>query len=491
MKKQKFKGKIRRKGYKKRQLRRSIYFMLWAAFTVFSLAILLIVNATQRVVLEQSYQFELFKNIIATGNEVSKDLSQPLPSQFEGDYNAFVRYAASKNEVGVFVLSDEGKLVYPKEEVDIPEIEEEGEFDKKLLLLKEKLLESGQSYAFFVTEDGDYAYGSKVSIEGTERYVYLEKSAALVQAVAKRLNQRTLLIALFIFVASFAISSGIAGVLIKPLDEMTEKTKRLASGDFEVDFKGESFVAEMEELAETLNYARDEIFKADKMQKELIANVSHDFKTPLTMIKAYASMIIEISGENKEKREKHAKVIIDEADRLTTLVTDVLDISKIRAGISALEIQKVDLSSYLLEILDKFKYLSETQGYVFETEIEKELVTNADYIKIGQALYNLIGNAVNYTGEDKRVIIRLKSYAENSFRFSVTDTGAGIKKEELDGIWDRYYRSSEMHKRPVQGTGLGLSIVKTVLEKHDFIFGVDSEEGKGSTFYVVFPKVNK
>ncbi|MBQ8407054.1 MAG: HAMP domain-containing protein [Clostridia bacterium] len=491
MKKQKFKEKIQNKRRKTKPLGRSIYFLLWAAFSVFSLVILLIVNGSQRVVLERTYQFELFKSVIEKGNYVSDTLEEPIPQKFQGDYNAFVRYLSSQNDADVYVISEDGKLVFPKENVSAPELEEEGHFDEKLIKLKEELALSEQEYAFFVADDGDYVYGKQIRLLDEDRYLYLEKSSALIQTVAERLNQRTLLIALFIFVASFAVASGLAGVLVKPLSEMGEKAKRLAAGDFEVDFKGESFAGEMEELAETLNYARDEIFKADKMQKELIANVSHDFKTPLTMIKAYASMIVEISGDDPEKRNKHAKVIIDEADRLASLVSDVLDISKIRSGISGLEIEKVDLSAYLGEILERFKYLSETQGYTFETEIESGLTVKADKVKIGQALYNLISNAVNYTGDDKRVIIRLKSYASGSFRFSVTDTGKGIKKEELESIWDRYYRSSEMHKRPVQGTGLGLSIVKTVLEKHKFVYGVESEEGKGSTFYVIFPEADK
>ena len=204
------------------------------------------------------------------------------------------------------------------------------------------------------------------------------------------------------------------------------------------------------------------------------------------MIKAYAEMIIEFAGENKEKRDKSARIIIDEADRLASLVSDVLDLSKIRSGIQKLDLQQLDLWQYLKEVLTRFNYLTETQGYIFETDIDKGLYTVADQQKIGQVLYNLIGNAVNYTGEDKRVTVQLKK--ENGvIRFSVADTGKGIKKEELADIWDRYYRSSEAHKRPVRGTGLGLSIVKTILERHQFVFGVDSEQGHGSTFYVIFP----
>ena len=103
-------------------------------------------------------------------------------------------------------------------------------------------------------------------------------------------------------------------------------------------------------------------------------------------------------------------------------------------------------------------------------------------------LYNLIGNAVNYTGEDKLVRVELKRQGDGTARFSVSDTGKGIKPEEITTIWDRYYRSSQAHKRPVKGTGLGLSIVKTILEKHNFRFGVESTVGKDTTFYVVFPE---
>ena len=109
-----------------------------------------------------------------------------------------------------------------------------------------------------------------------------------------------------------------------------------------------------------------------------------------------------------------------------------------------------------------------------------------DQEKIEQVVYNLVGNAINYTGEDKKISVGLKR-TEQGLRLTVTDTGKGIPPEEVDTIWDRYYRSAETHKRPIKGTGLGLSIVKTILLKHGFDFGVESEVGKGSTFYVVFP----
>jgi signal transduction histidine kinase len=325
-----------------------------------------------------------------------------------------------------------------------------------------------------------------LSEDGEGVYLYVYQSLEFVEAVGRSMNARMIWIAVFVFVLTFALSSTISGVLSRPLDEIAGKAKRLATGDFEVDFKGEDYFEEMEALSASLNYAKDELSKADRMQKELLANVTHDFKTPLTMIKAYAEMIVEFAGENKEKRDRSANVIIEEADRLSSLVNDMLDLSKIRAGIQALQFEEFDVSVYLREILARFDYLAETQGYRFCVDVDEGLYTFADKQKLGQVMYNLIGNALNYTGDDKTVRVRLKKESE-AIRFEVSDSGRGIPEEELSEIWERYYRSSETHKRPVKGTGLGLSIVKTILEKHAFRFGVNSVVGVGSSFYAFFP----
>ena len=295
------------------------------------------------------------------------------------------------------------------------------------------------------------------------------------------------LISVIVIFLALVISALLSMWLTRPVQRITKAAKRMAAGDFTVNFKGEYSYAEMDALAETLDYAKEEIGKSDQLQKEVLANVTHDLKTPLTMIKAYASMIQEISGDNPEKRAKHTQVIIDESDRLTALVNDILNISKIRSGMDTLKLRQFDLSELVHTVLERFDYLTETQGYTIVREIDDELYTEADLEKVEQVIYNLVGNAVNYTGEDKRIVVGLRKEG-NVIRFTVADTGKGIPPEEQATIWDRYYRSSETHKRPIRGTGLGLSIVKTILQKHGFKFGVESEVGAGSTFYVLFPE---
>lgn len=482
--------RTRRKKYV-RQTSTSIYFLLWAAFSAFALIIVFMFGFSQSFLLKQSYKTEVAHSLVVSGKAIEKELiSYPGPN-----YSALIRNQSTRYDLDVYILDSSGVVLFPEAETLDPEYPSASvfpDFSERIVRLLEHLSSTGDKAVVYEDPTGEYVYGAGMNVyEGADKvdtvYLYVCKSLQLSESVVSQMTVRTLLMAIFVLILSFALSGALSGFLAKPITEMTEKAKLLARGDFSVDFQGKSYCSEMDMLAGTLNFARDEISKADQMQKELIANVSHDFKTPLTMIKAYASMIEEISGDNPEKRAKHTRVIIDEADRLASLVNDVLDLSKIRSGINSLRPEIFDLSEYTFEVLDKFGYLTETQGYKFKTDIEDALYTEADPLKIGQVLYNLIGNAVNYTGEDKCVTVALKRQSDGVLRFSVSDTGKGIKPEEISTIWDRYYRSADAHKRPVKGTGLGLSIVKTILEKHNFRFGVESVVGKGSTFYVLFP----
>ena len=209
-----------------------------------------------------------------------------------------------------------------------------------------------------------------------------------------------------------------------------------------------------------------------------MANVTHDLKTPLTMIKAYAEMIRDLHGDNKKKREKNLNVIIEETDRLNLLVNDVLDLSKFNAGTTKLEKEDFNLDELIKEILNRYQIYIDKDGYSIEYESDGETIINADRARISQVIYNLINNALNYTGNDKKVFIKLKNG-----KVEITDTGKGIKKEDIDLIWDKYYKVDKTYSRMQIGSGIGLSIVKNILELHEYKYGVDSKVGHGTTFY--------
>ncbi len=459
-----------------------------------TLVVLLLVSFSQQALFINSYKEEAAKEITQKGEIIERAAVEEPPEVFgSNNRNGYIRFLADRYGVKILIFNGEGNLIHPIDpnlSPDSPEYNEYYNQPEKVEQLKARLEKEGKQSLVYEGV-GEYVYGAEITLHGSTMYLHISQSLELMETALRRVNVRTALAVAFIFLASFAVSSAIAGWLVIPLNELTKKARRLAEGDFDVDFRGNEYGREFVELADSLNFARDELSKTDSMQKQLIANVSHDFKTPLTMIKGYASMIMEISGNNPEKRQKHAQIIVDEADRLASLVNDVLDLSKIRSGIAEMNVARLNMSEYLEEILSRFAYLTDAQGYRFDVDGEEDLITLADRVKIGQALYNLIGNAVNYTGEDKLVKITLKRVDDKRFCFAVTDTGAGIKQEELKEIWDRYYRSSENHKRPVKGTGLGLSIVKTIFERHGFYYGVESKVGEGSTFYVLFPLVKE
>lgn len=279
----------------------------------------------------------------------------------------------------------------------------------------------------------------------------------------------------------------------EPIIRINKSAKELPQGKFSADI-GKHDYAEIKQLVSTLTSASKEIAKSDDLRRELMANISHDLRTPLTMIKAYAEMIRDLSGDNPEKRERHLKVIIDETDRLSSLVTDILDLSKLQAGVTEMHMDTFNFSSRLSGVISRFDIMKENDGIIIDLRAEDDIMITADITKLEQVVYNLINNAVTYTGDDNTVIVRLFRKGNGMIRFEVEDHGEGISPENLPYIWDRYYKVSQRnstHKRAKMGSGIGLSIVKSVLEQHKFAFGADSEQGRGSTFWFEAPEFVK
>ena len=263
-----------------------------------------------------------------------------------------------------------------------------------------------------------------------------------------------------------------------PLVKMNESAKQLAHGRYDVEFSGEGY-RETRELADTLNYASYELSRLDRLQKELIANISHDLRTPLTMIKGYGEVMRDIPGENTAE---NIQVVIDETTRLSELVNDLLDLSKIQSGSRKAIFEEFDLTAAIEEIMKRYDAFTAHQGYHITFASNERAMVFADRGMILQVLYNLINNAVNYTGDDLSVTVKQEVH-DGRVHISVTDTGQGISEDELPQIWDRYYKVDKVHRRAMIGTGLGLSIVKGVLELHNAAYGVESKVGCGSTFW--------
>lgn len=284
-----------------------------------------------------------------------------------------------------------------------------------------------------------------------------------------------------IIICSVIVSIILANKITNPIREITQKAKRIGEGKYDTKFP-KNGVQEIEDLSEALEDAQKELSKSDEIKRDLLANVSHDLKTPLTMVKAYAEMIKDISYKDPKKMQEHLDIIVEEVDRLTVLVNDVLDLSKEQSDVLMYNYEEYDLVKEIKKIIKRYSVMKETQDYKFKLELPKKALVKADKNKINQVIYNLLNNAINYTGKDKLVTIRVTK-GESDYLVEVIDTGKGIKETEINYIWDKYYKSEKKHQRNVVSTGLGLSIVKEILTKHNFAYGVTSKVGHGSTFY--------
>lgn len=462
------------KEIKKIKKPKSVSGAMWRYFVLLAILLTVLIEVVFFIIVSNTFENQARDRITSIGREVEAQLRNP----FELEESI---YRNRREGVNVLLVTRDWEVVAPR---DYDEAMGGIDNVKERLVALERV---GMSEVFRAS--GNIYYVSCAEYIGKPHYLLVSYSLSIVQDTVRNLQIYLLLIGIGVVFIAFLVSSVFSSKITSGLKTMSDSAVRLAKRDYKVEFNNVDY-QELAKLSDTLNYVRDEVKKSEDFQREILANVTHDLKTPLTMIKAYASMIKEISGDDKVKREKHIQVIIDEADRLTGLVNDVLSVSKLQSNIDALNFKVFNLTELVYGIINKFGYLQESQGYNLMVDIDANIYTRADEEKISQVIYNLLGNAANYTGEDKTVFISLKTSMDGKrVKFSVRDTGKGIAREELDEIWNRYYRVKENHTRPVKGTGLGLNIVKAILENHSFDFGVDSELGAGSTFWIDFPCV--
>lgn len=320
-------------------------------------------------------------------------------------------------------------------------------------------------------------------------YIILNTPLEDVNSTTHILRGQLIYITLITILLAIIVSYFVSKMLNKPILDITDRAKKMAKGEYEQNNKTYD-IKEIDDLNNVLNYACSEIKNTDTLRKDLMANVSHDLKTPLTMIKAYAEMARDINADNKEKRNENLSVILEEADRLNILVNDILNLSKLENNKDSLTLEDYDLVEEVKSILKRYEIIKETENYKLILTAPEIAVVNADKNKINQVLYNLINNAINYTGKDLTVKINIIEN-KNNYLVEVIDTGKGIDKKELSLIWTKYYKNEKNHQRNVVGTGLGLSIVQNILSKHKFKYGVESVKNKGTKFYFYINKSKK
>lgn len=355
--------------------------------------------------------------------------------------------------------------------------------------LKSLLESTDGSITYEIASDinsGQLIYGRLISCQDGDFALYINTPVGAVQSTVEILRTMLFAITGLLLLVGFVLAWFFARRFAGPVSAICVQAGKLAAGEDTVFEKG--FCAELDTLSDTLEATAQSLSRLEKSRRELLASITHDLKTPLTLIRGYAEMIEDLSWEERDECRSDAAVIKREAERLTLLVNDILDYSVLQSGSVAFDFQPVHLGELAEKVLFQFRVVCEQQDVILERQIEQGLSVMADEQRIFQVFYNLVINAITHVGGDKTAGLRVAQVGKN-VQVQIYDHGRGIPQADIPHIWDRYFTSRE-RRRSENGTGLGLSIVKEILDAHKAQYGVVSGEGQGSCFWFELPVLN-
>jgi signal transduction histidine kinase len=474
----------------------SIKWKIYAYLLGFCGLLLVLMWLFQVVFLDSFYKTIKIKEVKDSASSIMKNLESE-------NLEELVKRISVSNNVCVEILSENGNIVCSSDV--LPDcIIHRMPLNDKMKLLSETAKNGGELLGYYNRDsfrddifefdknkfigripvpvrgpDQTIIYSKIMTDEENNTVILLINSViSPVDATVKTLRVQLYYITGFMILFSVFLALVISRKVSKPIEAINDSAKKLASGKYDVLFDSTGY-REIKELSDTLAFTARELSKLENLRKELIANISHDLRTPLTLIGGYAEIMRDLPDENSPE---NAQIIIDEAQRLSFLVNDVLDISKLQSGTQALTLEESNLTQLIGNAVDRMQELVKKDGYSIKFIYETEAILLFDETRISQAFYNLLINAINYSGTDKIVVVK-QNITESEVKIEVIDTGKGIDPKDLPHIWDRYYKADKSNKQAVPGTGLGLSIVKSIIEMHKGKYGVMSKVDDGSIFW--------
>lgn len=467
---------------------------LLVCFIVFTAVIFTVLWLLQTVFLQRFYDGMIIKNTLSAAEKISSHSK-------ENDISDYIDKLSRENSVIIFVTDTDGSILYSSDEYKrIQHMHENGEIMPDMKpdsrIPRAHYRELPANYSEFLSKlsssdtdtaelryDDLYVCGRFIDYPETDGKVVLYIGTMLtpVGSTARIIRIQLIWVTILSVIIGAVIAWFMSRSFSRPISQLTEKAHKLGESSSDVTYH-EGFCSELDELSHTLDATSEKLRKSREFQNELLANVSHDLRTPLTMIKGYAEMIRDISREDEQQCTEDVAVIVEEADRLTALVNEILEYSELQMTDAEPVMSEVNLSETVKTAAGTFRNLYEKDGFIFDCKIEEEVYVHGNASRLGRAVYNLTDNAVRHAGDEKWIGIALRTEKDRVI-IEVSDHGNGIAKDELERIWDRYYTSRQRNGKGV--SGLGLAIVKQTALLHNGRCEAESEEGKGSTFRII------
>lgn len=418
------------------------------------------------------------------GNQTGRyDLEE---SSLQTLYDSLTALGAYQNSQ-IWIISPEGEvLLNTSEKLDTEQLRTIPDFDP--VALGSNYYSTGDFFDQFeekmlsvmVPVTSGYSINGYVAIHMPMSDIYEEREAMLLKVD---------LLFLVIFLFSFGILALFGFSVYRPLRKIIQGADEYARGNLTWKIQVNS-QDEMGYLARTLNYMSGELNQAGEYQKKFVANVSHDFRSPLTSIKGYVEAIAD-GTIPPEMQDRYLKIILFETERLNKLTKSLLTLNDIDSKANMLDIQPFDINDVIRTTAAAFEGICTSRRIAIHLVIPSPtLYVSADMEKIQQVLYNLIDNAVKFSNNDSTITVETSEKYRKVF-VSVKDTGVGIPKESLSRIWERFYKIDASRGKDRKGTGLGLSIVKEIITAHGQNINVISTEGVGTEFIFTLDKAGE
>ena len=323
--------------------------------------------------------------------------------------------------------------------------------------------------------------------------VYIIDNKQTVQSLNAEIFSLILRAVIIGFVISIAISLFISKTLLSPIKGMTTAAEAMAGGDFSRKIRVESedeigiLANTFNDMASQIETMLEELKKAEKLRKEFVANVSHELRTPLTSIRTYAETISDHREIPQETEEGFLRVIINESDRMTKIVQDLLELSRFDSGTSVLSVEEFSIENSVRDVCAAIALEAKRRSQELNLELQWKLPSiRGDRARIEQVLMNIMSNAMKYTPDGGKIDVYASGVGSDVW-VRIEDTGVGIPPEDLARVFDRFYRVDKARTRESGGTGLGLSIAKEIVAKHGGDISIESEPGVGTAVTVTLP----
>ena len=398
-------------------------------------------------------------------------------------YSTAVSIAADfkyKDKIEVQVIDKRGDVIvsttgFIPPKVQMPDYESALNSDSGKAGYNGKLSYSGENILAYTT----IVKNSNNKVLGAYRWV-----VSLEEVNSKKNNFTFILLTCCLGVLAFSALSGIFFIksIVRPIRDVGNMARKIAMGDFDSRITIEK-MDEIGELCDAINYMASELSESAHMKSDFISSVSHELRTPLTAIRGWGETAKMSVGTDEELVRRGLDVVLSEADRLSGLVEELLDFSRMENGRLVLEARPVDVSFLLGEASDMYTELARKQGIdlIFARSAEAVIVSG-DPNRLKQVFINIIDNAVKYTEAGGQVLVE-QTLEEGCVRILVKDTGVGIPAQDIDRVKEKFYKAN----KTVRGSGIGLAVADEIIKQHKGLLFVESTEGVGTTVTIVLP----